>query len=58
MLTENPLASNNFPKEAETMPFPKEEVTPPVTKIYLVGGYLLMMNIQLFRWVLFGYKLT
>lgn len=35
MVTENPLACNNLPSEAEIMPLPKEEVTPPVTKIYL-----------------------
>ncbi len=37
MVTEYPLACNNFAKDAEIIPFPSEEVTPPVTKIYLVG---------------------
>ena len=32
-----PRACNNFAKEAAIIPFPKEEVTPPVTKMYLVG---------------------
>lgn len=35
MVTENPLACSNLPNEAEMMPLPKEEVTPPVTKMYL-----------------------
>lgn len=34
MVTESPLACNSFAKDAETMPLPKEEVTPPVTKMY------------------------
>jgi hypothetical protein len=36
MVTENPLAWSNFPREADIIPFPRDEVTPPVTKIYLV----------------------
>ena len=36
MVAENPLACNSLAREAETIPFPKEEVTPPVTKMYLV----------------------
>jgi hypothetical protein len=35
MVTEKPLACNNLPREAEMIPLPNEEVTPPVTKIYL-----------------------
>ena len=38
MVTENPLAWSSIPKEAEMIPFPSEEVTPPVTKIYLADG--------------------
>ena len=34
MVTLKPLDLSNNPKEAEIIPFPKEEVTPPVTKIY------------------------
>jgi hypothetical protein len=34
MVTRNPLACSNLPNEAEIMPFPSEEVTPPVTNIY------------------------
>ena len=35
MVTVNPLACSSIPREAEMIPFPREEVTPPVTKIYL-----------------------
>jgi hypothetical protein len=31
-----PLEVNNFPKDAAIIPFPNEDVTPPVTKMYLV----------------------
>jgi hypothetical protein len=37
IVTVKPLACNNLARLAEMIPFPKEEVTPPVTKIYLVG---------------------
>lgn len=37
MVTEYPLACKSLAKEADIMPLPNEEVTPPVTKIYLVG---------------------
>src|SRR5690606_2653725 len=30
-----PLACNNFAKDAAIIPFPSDDVTPPVTKIYL-----------------------
>src|SRR5690625_2785064 len=33
----SPLAINNLPNEAQMIPFPRDEVTPPVTKIYLVA---------------------
>jgi hypothetical protein len=35
MVTRIPLACNSFARDAAMIPFPKEEVTPPVTKIYL-----------------------
>jgi hypothetical protein len=38
MVTEKPLDCNSFANEAAMIPFPREEVTPPVTKIYLVFG--------------------
>ena len=36
MVTRNPLACNNFAKDAAIIPLPKDDVTPPVTKTYLV----------------------
>ncbi len=36
MVTEYPLAWSNFASDAEIIPFPREDVTPPVTKTYLV----------------------
>ena len=36
MVTLNPLAFSSIPREAETIPFPNDDVTPPVTKMYLV----------------------
>ena len=40
MVTENPLACSNLPSEAEIIPLPREEVTPPVTNIYLVDDWV------------------
>lgn len=31
----NPLAWSSLARDAEMIPFPKDEVTPPVTKMYL-----------------------
>lgn len=31
-----PRACNNLAKEAEIIPFPRDDVTPPVTKMYFV----------------------
>ena len=36
MVTENPRTCKSFAKDAAMIPFPSEEVTPPVTKTYLV----------------------
>ena len=36
MVTEKPLACRSFASEADIIPFPSEEVTPPVTKMYFV----------------------
>ena len=36
MVTLKPLACRSLAKEAEMIPLPNEEVTPPVTKIYFV----------------------
>lgn len=35
MVTFKPLACKSFARDAAIMPLPKEEVTPPVTKMYL-----------------------
>ena len=34
MVTFNPFDCNNFARDAEIIPLPSEELTPPVTKIY------------------------
>jgi hypothetical protein len=44
MVTEYPRACNNLANEAAIMPLPNDEVTPPVTKIYLVCMVLLRKN--------------
>jgi hypothetical protein len=36
MVTLYPLAWSRRPREAEIIPFPREDVTPPVTKTYFV----------------------
>jgi hypothetical protein len=36
MVTVYPLACNNLANDAEMIPLPREDVTPPVTKMYLV----------------------
>ena len=36
MVTVKPLCCNNFAKDAAMIPFPSDEVTPPVTKTYFV----------------------
>ena len=40
MVTEYPLPIKSFPKDAEMIPLPSEEVTPPVTKMYFVAETL------------------
>src|SRR3954465_2121669 len=37
MLTLRPRLSSRHPIEAAARPFPKDETTPPVTKMYLAG---------------------
>jgi hypothetical protein len=36
MMTEKPRATRSFAREEEMIPFPSEDVTPPVTKMNLV----------------------
>src|ERR1700733_6457769 len=40
MVTFKPRDSKSLPMEAEAMPLPKDETTPPVTKMYLVTNAL------------------
>src|SRR6476660_2163284 len=37
IVTPSPRSTNSRPNEAAAMPFPREETTPPVTKMYLVA---------------------
>lgn len=45
MVTLNPLDFSSKPSEAETIPLPKEEVTPPVTKMYFVFFLLIRLGL-------------
>jgi hypothetical protein len=38
IVTENPLATSSLAMEEEIIPLPRDEVTPPVTKMYFVEG--------------------
>ena len=40
MVTEYPLPIKSFPNDAEMIPLPSDDVTPPVTKMYFVGEIL------------------
>ena len=44
MVTLSPLACNNLAREAETIPFPNDEVTPPVTNTYLDISLVLVLK--------------
>ncbi len=46
MVTLKPRDFNNKPSDADTIPFPKEEVTPPVTKMYLVFFLLIRLGLR------------
>ena len=46
MVTLYPLAFKRRPREAETIPLPREEVTPPVTKTYFVLPKSIQINIR------------
>lgn len=37
MVTRRPRAVSNRPRDAQIIPFPRDDVTPPVTNIYLVA---------------------
>jgi hypothetical protein len=38
MVTLKPRDCNRVAKDAEMIPFPRDDVTPPVTKMYLAFG--------------------
>ena len=40
MVTAYPLAVKSLPNDAEMIPLPNYDVTPPVTKMYFVGDLL------------------
>lgn len=53
MVTDNPLACKSLASDAEMIPLPSEEVTPPVTKIYLTMSVELVTGCkdkQINRW--------
>ena len=62
MVTLNPLACRSFPSEAEIMPFPSEEVTPPVTNMYLVvdkiSGFFFSYSVKAICNLLYFIKYT
>ncbi len=37
IVTRKPRSTSRRPREAAAIPFPREETTPPVMKMYLVG---------------------
>lgn len=45
MVTLYPRACSNFPREEDSIPFPNEETTPPVTKIYFVSATIILVLI-------------
>src|SRR5262245_42042236 len=49
METRRPRALSNRPMLAAVMPFPREEVTPPVTKTYVATGQVLRGFFQCYR---------
>ena len=53
MVTEYPLAESNFPKEAAIIPFPSDDVTPPVTNKYLVAE---LVNVLFFDYGVQSYE--
>ena len=46
IVTDSPLHSNNVPIDAAAIPLPKEDTTPPVTKITLVCELNFIYNFQ------------
>jgi hypothetical protein len=46
--TDSPRLFSSLPNDAAVMPLPKEETTPPVTKIYFAIFFHLLMSISFF----------
>ena len=53
MVTEKPRAWRSLAKEAEIIPFPNEDVTPPVTNKYLVAE---LVNVLFFDYGVQSYE--
>ena len=56
MVTLNPLDWSSLPSDAAIIPFPKEEVTPPVIKMYFVFEAIRSGGGVEISWILMGYK--
>ena len=52
IVTSIPLLSRRAPNEAEVIPFPREETTPPVTNINLVDEFPIFCHTEkiFLRW--------
>ena len=50
METEKPRDWRSFPSDAEIIPFPKDEVTPPVTNMYFVDAIRRFGAVLLYLW--------
>jgi hypothetical protein len=44
MVTDNPLDWSSLPRDALIITLPSEEVTPPVTKMYLTIEWIMMLR--------------
>ena len=53
MVTEKPRAWRSLAKEAEIIPFPNEDVTPPVTNKYLLAE---LVNVLFFDYGVQSYE--
>jgi hypothetical protein len=51
-----PLDCNNFAKDAAIIPFPNEEVTPPVTKIYFAFDMTVVVVLLIKSGQKYGFK--
>ena len=56
MVTLKPLDWSSLPSEEAIIPFPRDEVTPPVMKMYLVDEPIRMEERDDFVLILMGFK--